>query len=418
MINQLVIKQIIEEQQAILLPKPLVLRESWQKLVQYQGNTQIVIIKGVRRCGKSIALQWLRFQEKAPYFYFNFDDDRLIDFTVQDFQLLLETLVEISGPARIVYFDEIQNILGWERFIRRLHDQGYKIYLTGSNAQLLSQEFGTHLTGRTISIEMYPYAFVEFLRAKEISYQSDQYSTDQRGLLKNAFNQYMKLGGIPDYVRFEEPQYLKDLYHNILYRDIIVRHKIQNEHEIKSLAHYLASHIGKDMSYNSLKSVIKVAHATTVSDYCYYIEMSYLCFIVNQYSDSLKAQSHYGKKSYFIDPALAKTVGFQTSEEYGRTLENIVFLELKRRAYEVYFYRGDNECDFIIKSSHNLVQAIQVCAHLDHSETYAREMAGLREAMKRHHLKTGLILTDNTERSEGEITIMPVWRWLLSVVLG
>src|SRR3990167_9686662 len=216
--NQQVIIQIIQEQQGIHLPDPLVERDVWADLLRYRDNSQIVVIKGMRRCGKSIALHWLRANEKNPYFYFNFDDDRLADFSVQDFQMLLETLIAERGPARIAYFDEIQNVAGWEKFIRRLHDQGYKIYLTGSNAQLLSQEFGTHLTGRTISIEMYPYAFVEFLRAKEISYQSDQYSTDQRCLLKNAFNQYMKLGGIPDYVRFEEPQYLKDLYHNILYR--------------------------------------------------------------------------------------------------------------------------------------------------------------------------------------------------------
>ena len=414
MTNQIVIKQLIQEQQAIRLPNNPVPREIWSEFAPLQHNTQIIIIKGLRRCGKSTFMQWVRSHEKNPHYYFNFDDDRLTNFTVEDFQTLLELLIELIGPAKTAYFDEIQNIPGWEKFIRRLHNQEYKIYITGSNARLFSKELGTHLTGRTISIEMFPYSFREYLQAKKINYTKDAHTTEEKSLLKSAFNDFVQMGGIPEYIRFEQPAYLSELYESILYRDIIVRHSVGKEQTLKSLVYYLASNVGKEVSYNKLKTLLKLASATTVSDYCYFIEMSYLFFIINQYSPSLKAQAHYSKKEYFIDQALAATVGFRTSKEYGRTLENIVFLELKRRNTEIYFHKARKECDFLVKESHQITQAIQVSAHLDSSETQKREFSGLQEAIHAYHLKSGLILTEDTEFQEGNVIVMPIWKWLIN----
>lgn len=415
--NQELIKQIIQEQQPLRLPQPLVSRRIWRELEPLQANTQIIIIKGLRRCGKSTLMEWVRSKQTQPHFYFNFDDDRLVNFAIEDFQTLLSLLIELLGPAKTVFFDEIQNIAGWEKFIRRLHDHGYKIYLTGSNARLFSKELGTHLTGRYISLEMYPYSFSEYLAAKQ--YQIDpqkKFSTETQAEIKRFFNDYMKMGGIPDYIRFEQPEYLSDLYESILYRDIIVRNGIVKEQALKTLGYYLASNIGKDLSFNNLKNLLKIPSATTVSDYCYFLEMSYLCFFVNRYSDSLKVQAHYGKKEYFIDHALAQRLGFQTSEDRGRVLENLVFLELKRRHYDVYFHRDKKECDFIIKQAASIVQAVQVSVHLDNPELKEREFSGLREAMQRYQLKTGLILTENTEFQEDGINVVPVWKWLLETV--
>lgn len=413
MINHSVIKQLIREQQTVRLPSNPVPREVWQEFEPLQQNNQIIIIKGLRRCGKSTFMQWARSRSSSPHYYFNFDDDRLTNFDSEDFQMLLESLIELNGLAKTCYFDEIQNIAGWEKFIRRLHDQGYKIYITGSNARLFSRELGTHLTGRTISIEMFPYSFSEYLHAKNISSVKENHTTEQKALCKSAFNDYVRIGGIPDYLQFEQPAYLNELYESILYRDIIVRHHIGKEQTLKSLVYYLASNIGKEISYNKLKNLLKLASATTVSDYCYFIEMSYLFFIINQYSSSLKVQAHYAKKEYFIDHALAAKIGFRTSEDYGRTLENIVFLELKRRKYDIYFHKANKECDFITKESHRVTQAIQVCSHIDSEETRKREFEGLKEAMQTYRLKTGFILTDNTEFEEDNIRVMPVWKWLL-----
>lgn len=415
--NRSIIQQLIQEQQPIRLPPDIIMRDVWDKFESLAANSQIIIIKGIRRSGKSTLMQLARSKQKTPHFYFNFDDDRLVNFTIVDFQLLLELLIELQGSANIVFFDEIQNIPGWEKFIRRLHDQNYKIYLTGSNAQLFSQELGTHLTGRYIALEMYPYSFKEYLRSQQYDLNMDRiYTTEDKSNLKRLFNRYVLIGGIPDYVRFEQPEYLNDLYESILYRDIIVRHKIGKEQALKSLVYYLASHVGKDISFNRLKNLLQLASASTVSDYCYYLEMSYLCFFVSRFHASLKVQAHYGKKEYFIDHALAKKVGFRTSEDHGRLLENIVFIELKRRGHEVFFHRGHKECDFLIKQDHRIHQAIQVTVHLDNEETKQREFSGLEEAMQAYHLEAGLILTENTEYQCGSITVMPVWKWLLGGV--
>ena len=383
--NQSLLRQLIQEQQPVRLPADLVIRDVWAKFQSFESNNQIIIIKGLRRSGKSTLLQLARSLQKEPHFYFNFDDDRLVNFTVADFQSLLEQLIEFQGSAKVVYFDEIQNIAGWECFVRRLHDQNYKIYLTGSNAQLFSQELGTRLTGRYLTLEIYPYSFQEFLRAKRYEVPWDRLdTTENKSQLKRLFNQYFSLGGIPDYLRFEQPEYLSDLYESILYRDIIVRHKIGKEQALKSLVYYLASHVGKDISFNRLKNIINLASASTVADYCYYLETSYLCFFVPRYHASLTVQSHYGKKEYFIDHALARKVGFRSSEDQGRLLENIVFIELKRRGAEVFFHKDQKECDFLIQQDHKIVQAIQVTVHLDHEETRQREWSSPKFAVNSH----------------------------------
>ncbi len=412
--NHQLIKQLIQEQQPIRLPSDNVIRGIWNKFESLQENNQIIIIKGMRRSGKSTFMQYVRSLQILPHFYFNFDDDRLVEFTIHDFQLLLETFIELLGPAKIVFFDEIQNIPGWEKFARRLHDNQYKIYLTGSNAQLFSHELGTHLTGRYIALEMYPYSFKEYLMTRKYTFDPYRiYTTEDKAYIKSAFNDYYQVGGIPDYVRFEQPDYLSDLYDSILYRDIIVRYNIGKEQALKTLVYYLASHVGKDVSFNKLKLLLKLASATTVSDYCYYLEMSYLCFFISRYSSSLKVHAHYGKKEYFIDHVLAKKIGFRVTEDKGRLLENIVFLELKRRGHDIYFHKENKECDFVIKQYNVITQAIQVTTQLDSLETEKRELDGLNEAMSSYNLKTGLILTENTDEQRGNITILPIWKWLL-----
>lgn len=408
------IKTIIQEQQAIRLPTHLVPRTIWEQFEPLQKNNQIIILKGMRRCGKSTFIHYARSQCQEPHYYFNFDDDRLINFKIEHFQLLLESLIELLGTAKIVFFDEIQNIHGWERFIRRLHDQGYKVYLTGSNAHLFSREMGTHLTGRYISLEIYPYSFQEYLAYEKKEWSPKQvYTTEEKSTLKAAFNRYFEFGGIPDYLEYKQPEYLSDLYESILYRDIIVRNKVSKEETLKSLIYYLASHVGKDVSYNKLKDLLKLSNSSTVSDYCSYLEDSYLCYFINRYSASLKVQAHYGKKEYFVDQALAMKVGFRTSADKGRMLENIIFMELKRRGHTIYFHRDKKECDFVIKENHQITRAIQVTTHLTDEKTKQREYEGLREAMQSYHLNQGLILTEDMEYQDGNVTVLPIWKWLL-----
>ncbi|MCB1107037.1 MAG: ATP-binding protein [Chlamydiia bacterium] len=231
------------------------------------------------------------------------------------------------------------------------------------------------------------------------------------------FSNYLKNGGIPEYVKFEKTEYLKDLIEGILYRDIIVRYKIKNEKPLREMAYYLASNIGKEFSYTKLGQVVGISSPHTIANYCNYLEQCYLYFFVSRYSHSLKKQIQYNKKCYMIDPALIYIAGFRVSEDRGRLLENIVFLHLRMKGKEIYFHKDKKECDFIIREGNQVIQAIQVATSLSDEKVKHREIDGLIEAMSAYHLKEGLILTEDEEETikvDGfQISVLPIWRWTL-----
>lgn len=419
--NKNELKQIILDQRDTLVEPVSTKRDVESTLDRYIGNDLITIITGMRRVGKSTLMQHIRHYHNPADYYIDFDDERLIPFSLPDFQVLLELFVEMYGPQKTFFFDEIQNIDGWERFVRRLHNQGYKVYITGSNATLLSREFGTHLTGRHTNLVLYPFSFREFLRLTAPELLIDNSSTAARAQLKRQFNAYVQQGGLPFQIVHNDADYLSVLYENILYRDIITRYKISREQPIKMLAHYLASNIGKEISFNNLKNMIHVSSHTTVSDYCGYLENSYLCYLVNVHNYSLQKQARHAKKCYFNDVAMAAKIGFRHSEDSGRILENIVYLELRRRHKEIYFHKEERECDFLVKEQHKIVAAYQVTLALDSAKVREREYQGLVAALEACNLSQGYILTEETEgeeeiNSNGKkflVKILPVWRWLL-----
>jgi predicted AAA+ superfamily ATPase len=419
MIASHILKEVILDQVNLQPTAPLVERELFSELENLRNTPFIIVITGLRRCGKSTLMQMIRKKNAEQDFFISFDDDRLATFELQDFQTLLECFIELYGDQKTIYLDEVQNIPEWERFVRRLHDQHYKIYITGSNALMFSKELGTRLTGRYLDIEMYPFSFKEFVRSFQSSLLKSNHSTVEKAGIKKLFNEYLKIGGLPEYIRHQTDHYLHTLYENILYKDIIARYRLTNERSIKLLVHYLASNVGKDTNFRQLGRVIETS-SSSVADYCHYLEDCYLNFMVTRFSFSLKQQG-YQKKSYFIDAALAQSVGFRMSEDRGRMLENIAFLELKRKGLEIYFYKENTECDFIIKKGNEIVQAIQVTERMDQDKTKKREIAGLLEAMQHFDLTTGLILTENEENELTEtygnqtytIQIQPLWKWLL-----
>jgi len=415
LISRDTIKSVIYDQQSFYLKDKSVVRDGDLDLGK---DNEIVILSGIRRCGKSTLLQQIMHNNKEKDYFLNFDDDRLVKFSVDDFQQLLEVFIEIYGVQHTFYFDEIQNIPDWERFVRRLHDQGNKIYITGSNATMLSKELGTRLTGRHYRYELFPFSFKEFLRLNKVAYSiEDQYNTQGRAILKSNFNTYFLNGGFPAYLRYGNREYLKSLYESILYRDVMVRNKISNEKEILELVMYLASNTSRLVTYNSLKNVIGIQNATTIKNYLEYVQNTYLLFLVNKYDASIKKQTRNPRKTYFIDLALVRMVGFHNSEDNGRLLENLVFLELKRRSKEIYYHKNKKECDFVLKTKTKITEAIQVSWSIVDPNTRKREIDGLLEAMDEHKLKFGLILTDSEEEEikvdKKNIKIMPVWKWML-----
>jgi uncharacterized protein len=423
--NKQILKEVILDQRHLGELEKVVPREMFADLSRFKDSKQAIILTGIRRCGKSVLLGLCRRDSPEQDYYINFDDDRLVNFKVEDFQMLYELFVEMFGSQKTFYFDEIQNIEYWERFARRLQEQGNKLYITGSNASMLSVELGTRLTGRNIEINLYPYSFKEYLDMKGKTHvKVGSLNTIEKGELKSIFNQFLEEGGLPEYLDSKLPEYLHSVYQNILYRDIIVRHKIKNHQAVKELVYYLASNIAKECSYNSLKNMLGLSSATTVSDYCGYLEDSFLCFFVSRYDYSLTKQIQNPKKVYFIDQALAVAVGFRFGSDIGRLLENIVFLELKRRGHSIYYHYGKKKCDFVLKDGTKITAAIQVCVALDDGKTRDREISGLVDAMQEYKLTSGVIVTSDTLSEETvklddktyKIRIVPIWAWLLDKV--
>lgn len=417
MIEKNILKKIILEQQE-LFKGHFVERDKLTKLNEKSKSDFIIIITGIRRCGKSVLLTQFKKDQNENDYYINFDDDRLHTFNLDDFERLYEIFIDTFGVQSTFYFDEIQNIVGWELFVRRLNDYNNKIYITGSNANLLSKELGTHLTGRYLTIELFPASFREFLRFNELTItENDYYNREKTVLIQKRFKDYVTDGGFLKYLQTKDKDFFKILYDNILYRDIIVRYKLSHEKGIKNIFYYLTSNIAKEFSYTTLKNISDIASITTIKDYISYLENSYLLFTINRYDISLKKQLINPKKVYIIDTGFANSISFKFSEDCGRLLENIVFLELKRNGLEIYYHRQKKECDFIIKEGLDIIQAIQVTKSLSDINTNKREIDGLIEAMKVHDLKEGLILTDDEDNEFSQdgfkIVVKPIWKWLL-----
>ena len=359
-----ILKEIIREQKSVFEiedSKGFVEREALKKVSEFLKLPHALVISGLRRSGKSTLLKQIHktFYRHKLVYYFNFEDERLIGFKVEDFNLLYETFIELFGKSQVFFFDEIQNIEGWEHFVRRMYDRGFKFIITGSNSSLLSRELGTKLTGRYVGLELYPFSFPEFLKFKGISFSGEPL-TEERGLIKGAFNEYLEKGGIPEYLRFENAELLKTLYENILYKDILVRYGLGDEKALRELSLYLFTNYATEINYSKLQKLLGLGSANTVKSYIGYLENSYMVFTVPKYDFSLKKQIYSPKKVYAIDSAFINLISFKFSRDRGKMMENLVFLELKRRNLKLYYHRDRQECDFIVTENERYVEAIQV----------------------------------------------------------
>ncbi len=373
---------------------------------------KISIITGPRRAGKSTLLA--QFAENYDDFlYVNFDDERLLDFKVQDFQNLMVTFHKGSN-SKTLFLDEIQNIPSWERFIRRIHDEGYKVFITGSNASLLSSELSTHLTGRYLKTELYPFSFKEILTYHEID--SLAMSTKKKAKILSLFDKYLNQGGFPEIVKGESMEAVQRIYEDVIYKDLIARFKIREIKSFKQLGRYLMSNVSKEISFNSLKKTLGIKSVTSVKNYVNFLQEGYLIFELFKYDFSLKKQFVNSKKIYVIDNGMRNSVAFYFSKDKGRLLENLVFLELKQREKNVFFHKEQIECDFIIQDRDKITEAYQVCWKLTPTNRN-REVKGLLEALSRYNLKKGTILTYNQKEqikeANYEISVLPSWEWMI-----
>jgi len=362
-----------------------------------------LVVSGIRRCGKSTLLKQ-SLEKINKYYYLNFEDTRLLNFDVSDFKKLNEVFFELYGSSDLYVFDEIQNISNWEIFVREMLDKKKKFLITGSNASLLSRELGTKLTGRHLVSELYPFDFNEFMKYKKIKPS------------KNSFDLFFESGGFPEYLKYDRMEILQQLLRDILYRDIVVRYNIKESNALEELSLYLVSNVGKEFSYNNLKKILQLGSVNSVISFIKYLEDSYLFFTVPCFDYSIKKQQNSPKKIYAIDLGLIKCNSKSFSQDRGRLLENVVFLKLKQKYGNIFYYKDNLECDFVIKNRTKIDLAIQVCYDLN-KENYEREVNGLLSAMSKFKLNTGTIVTYNNEDEfiidKKTITAIPVWKWLL-----
>lgn len=416
------IRTLLVEQREEFLKKDVgVVRTKLKEIGNYIDSPHTIIISGLRRAGKSTLLAQIarKFYPKEDYFFVNFEDERFLNFTALDFTKLHELMIELFGNQKVFLLDEIQNIEGWERFVRRMEDSGYKFYITGSNASLLSKELGTRLTGRYLPVDLTPFSFEEFLIFKDIPILNTRLlTTVQRGKLKQAFTEYLEKGGIPDALKYPDIAWHKTLYDDILYRDVATRYQITDIKALKELAFYLMSNIATLVSYNKLKELLKLGSVNTVINYVEYLCTSWLIFVVNRYAYSVKQQQIANKKIYCIDTGLVRSVAFSFSENKGKLLENLVFLVIRRFQEEVYYYKTkkDKEVDFYLPKKKLLIQVAQSIAE---RVVYERETSALLDAMEEVGENTGLLLTEGEKDTltfdNKTITVLPLYEWILQL---
>lgn len=395
---------------------------------------KIITLIGVRRCGKTSILYEMinritKTITKTKVLFINFEDERL-ELSADELDLVLQAFMELYPEQNLsecyFFFDEIQNITGWEKFVRRIYDSISKnIYITGSNSKLLSSEIATSLRGRTLSFEVFPLSFYEYLRFKNI--EIDLYSTKSLALIKNSFVTYLKNGAFPETLFLDEEysnKTLQEYFNVLLYKDLSERYNITNTVALKFFLKRVLSSTTKQISinkiYNELKSSgIKIGK-NTLYEFLQYIQNIYLALVLHRYDNSLVSQELGEKKVYTIDIGLNNAVEFRFSENIGKSLENAVFLELKRRNLEIYYHRdAKHECDFLVATNNKVTKAVQVSYDMSEDDTKQREIDGLVDACKKFNLKNGLIISYDTE-DEIEvdgivIQIIPFYKIFLDV---
>ncbi len=395
----------------------------------------ITTIIGPRRAGKTyfcfqlINKQLKNGTSRENILYINFEDEKLLGATVEDLDKLYSTYREIFNIAKdqniYLFLDEIQNVKNWDSWVRRISDtmKNTRLIITGSSSKLLSSEISTKLRGRTLNFVIFPLSFKEILQWKNINYDLKTISYSSQNIeIKKQFREYLMGGGYPGIIFETVPheQVLKNYYDVMIFRDIIERYKIKDVKKMRVLASLLFDSNSREISYsklaNKMNSIGFKISKNTIIEYIYYFEEAFLFFQNLKYEYSLGKQLGAIKKIYCVDNGLLNAVSFKFSEDLGKLMENLTYLELKRRNKEVYYHRDKKECDFIIKEKDVILNAVQVTKELN-DENEKREIDGLIEALEKFNLSEGTMLTYDFEGEkkikDKTIKIIPLWKWLL-----
>ena len=419
--NRDALKQIMVDQKEIYLNNPLITRE-----YPLENNVNYCFV-GIRRTGKSYMMYQQIKQLEADgvpmsqIVYVNFEDERLLEMTSDDLNTILEIGLEISGTdvKPYLFLDEIQNINGWEKFVRRIADMKYRINITGSNSKMLSSEIASTLGGRFVVMNVYPYSFSEYLSANHMEKNYlEVISTKDRADVLSKYNEYVTYGAFPELVEIRNKRaFLNSIYQTVYLGDIITRNKITNDFAIRLILKKIAESVTKPLSFSRLTNILKSAGTSigkqTVINYVRYMTDSYLLFTLQNYAAKL-VEKETSPKYYFMDTGL---LGLVLLDCKSAQLENLVAIELIRRygTENVYFFENNVEIDFYVPSEKLAIQvSMQVLDNMDTKERETRAFVKLNNFI----LDSKCIIITNSEEAalncEGiDINVVPIWKWLL-----
>lgn len=379
----------IEARRDTGLPRPLSVNESTL-------GSHALVLTGVRRCGKSTLMSQRIRRNAGDWFYLKFDSPQLVDMELGDSDAL-DRVIARSG-ARNLYFDEMHELDGWELYVLQKLDEGFRVCVTGSNASLLKGERATKLTGRHISRELFPFSFKEY--CEYLGKPHDWTEIDG----------YLKSGGFPRFLATRDESILFELFDDIMYRDVVAKHGIREMGAVQRLAAYLIENPGCRFSATRMLKSLNVSVASTVINWCDWFEDAYLFFFVPKYSDSVRAQLVNPRKVYSIDTGLVNVVSRRIVFNDALCFENMVFLALRRKYRDIFYFDDGGECDFVCMEHHMPRVAVQACVKLT-KEDSGREKEGLAAAMRRFSFNEGFIVTksqrEDIKVDEGVIHVVP-----------
>lgn len=374
------------------------------------GSPLAQAVLGMRRSGKSVVCRKALSLSGVRFGYVDFDDEALVKLTSNRLDEVLQAVLSVYGPVNHFLFDEIQNVEGWHLFVNRLLRAGHHVVITGSNARLLTSELATHLTGRFLPIEVYPFSFREYVEWSGLDTEA-------------AWKNYFVRGGLPETFAMPDPRgYVSALYNSILSKDILGRHKVRNGQRFVDAAYVIMQQFARELSYDGLADKAGVSSAHTMQTYLSYLEESYLVSRVRKYSTK-PAERIRNDKLYVMDPALISyfTGVLGSEEELGWRLENIVYLELLRRRIdadvEIFYYKDQSyDIDFCLTRHGKVVELIQVAYTIDGQKTRKREIPPLFGAGRKLGCSRLTLVTDCGKETVSEngqtVEVVPAREWL------
>lgn len=410
-------KDIIQSQRKErdeLLGRPYLERHTKYNKAELLSNPLIKFISGPRRVGKSTyALLLLRGRNFA---YLNFDDQLLLSRWNED--LVMRLLDDVYPDYEYLMLDEVQNLPEWDLWVSKLYRRGKNLIITGSNANMLSSEMATVLTGRYLSVEMLPFSLEEVFSLHNIDIQHTNNETQNE--VSALLDDYLRNGGFPETLsaRSITQNYLAALFDSILLKDIAKRHNVRKTTELYNLAYFLLANFCNPLSANGLTEELNISSVTTTQKFCQYLTEPFLFYFLPRFNNKLKLMQKADKKLYVVDNGFVNSSAFNLSENLGRLLENQVFVELLRRGYKpgqtLFYYHSanDKETDFVIRKGTKVESLIQVCYSLESERTRKREVDSIVDCAKELHCDDLVIVTKNeediVEKSGRTIRVVPI----------